>query len=63
MLCVYLCFKGAEIWMIGATAPKELGRGASWAGALLFVAAVGIAVLFAVGFTAQGASMPAIGRY
>jgi hypothetical protein len=57
LMCVYLVFKGAEIWMIGATAPKELGRGGAWAGALLFVVAVAIAVFFAWLLIAQGATV------
>jgi len=56
LMCAYLCFKGIEIWMIGTTAPKELGRGAAWAGALVFVAAVFVAVVFAWLFIAMGAS-------
>ncbi len=54
LMCVYLVFKGLELWMIGATAPKELGRGAAWAGALLFVAAVAIAAFFAWLLIMQG---------
>lgn len=56
LLCAYLCFKGMEIWLIGATAPKELGRGAAWAGALGFVAAVIVAMVFAWLFLAMGDS-------
>jgi hypothetical protein len=63
LMCVYLCFKGAEIWMIGATAPKELGRGAAWAGALLFVVAVVVAVAFAWLFVAMGATATGLGRF
>jgi NADH:ubiquinone oxidoreductase subunit K len=63
LMCVYLCFKGAEIWMIGATAPKELGRGAAWAGALLFIAAVAVAIGFAWLFVAMGATATGLGRF
>lgn len=57
LMCVYLVFKGLELWMIGATAPKELGRGAAWAGALLFIVAVVVAVAFAWLLIAQGATV------
>ena len=63
LLCAYLCFKGAEIWMIGATAPKERGWGPAFVGALVFVAAVAIAAFFAWGFLAQGAASVGSLRY
>lgn len=60
LLCAYLCFKGAEIWMIGACAPKEHGWAPAIIGALIFVAALGVAAFFAWGFMVQGAAAPSM---
>lgn len=63
LLCVYLVFKGIEIWMIGTTAKKENNRWAGVIGGLFFWTAFALAILFAVFFTAQGAAMPRFGGY
>lgn len=56
LMCAYLCFKGVEIWMLGATAPKEHGWSPGWIGAFFMLAAIAVAGVFTWVFIALGAT-------
>jgi nitric oxide reductase large subunit len=57
LLCVYLVFKGIEIFQIAISSPVE-NNSPRILGTIALIAAIGIAALFAFLLLASGASMP-----
>ena len=58
LLCIYLVFKGVEIFQIGLTSSKEKKKSAMILGVSVLVVSVLIAVIFAGQFAEQNIDIP-----
>jgi hypothetical protein len=63
LLCFYIVFKGVEIYQIALCSPREEKGGAMAIGVLALIAAVILAVLFAMAFIVQGNQSGGLPRF
>ena len=60
LLCIYLIFKGIEIFQMGLTSPKDKKRGAMMLGISALLVSILIAMIFAVQFAEQNIDVPSV---
>ncbi len=58
LLCIYLIFKGVEIFQIGLVSPKEKKKGAMILGIAALAASVLVALIFIGQFADQNIDVP-----